>query len=195
MALAALSFGALLASTGCISPRGGSAWAALLRQAPPAAFPIPVDGVSPARLINSWGNRRGGGRRHQGIDIMAPRGTPIRSTTEGIIETKGMRGLGGLVVTVIGPGGYRHYYAHLEDVAAQVIGEWVHAGEIIGYVGNSGNAAASSPHLHYGVYTPGGKAVNPYPYLRTGASFNFSRAAIEAPAPAVEPAAAGPTAP
>lgn len=170
-ALAVLSLGVLLSLPGCSSPRQGSAYSALLRQVPPSALPIPVDGVSPLRLVNTWGAGRDGGRRHQGIDIIAPRGTPIRSTTEGIVESKGMRGLGGLVVTVLGPGGYRHYYAHLEDVAAQAVGEWVHAGEIIGYVGNSGNAAVSVTHLHYGIYTPSGKAVNPYPFLRSGVRF------------------------
>jgi peptidoglycan LD-endopeptidase LytH len=169
--LAGLTLGALLVLPGCSSPRQGSAYSALLNQPPPRTFPVPVDGVAPARLVNTWGAARDGGRRHQGIDIIAPRGTPIRSTTEGIIESKGMRGLGGLVVTVVGPGGYRHYYAHLEDVAAQVVGEWVHAGEIIGYVGNSGNAAVSVPHLHYGIYTPGGRPVNPYTFLRNGGQF------------------------
>jgi peptidoglycan LD-endopeptidase LytH len=175
-ALAVLILGGLLALPGCSSPRLGSAYSALLRQTAPRALPVPVDGVSPARLVNSWGDGRDGGRRHQGIDILAPRGTPVRSATEGLIESKGMRGLGGLVVTVVGPGGYRHYYAHLEDVAAQAVGEWVHAGEIIGYVGNSGNAAVSPPHLHYGIYTPGGRAVNPYPFLRSGASFDYRSA-------------------
>ena len=171
-AIAALALGALLALPGCSSPRQGSAYSTLLQQAPPATFPVPVDGVLPNQLVNTWGAARDGGRRHQGIDIIAPRGTPIRSATEGIIESKGMRGLGGLVVTVIGPGGYRHYYAHLEDVGAQAVGEWVHAGEIIGTVGNSGNAAVSVPHLHYGIYTPGGKAVNPYTFLRNGGQFS-----------------------
>jgi len=171
-----LVLGVLLALAGCSSPRQGSAYSALLRRDPPRALPIPVDGVSPSQLANTWGAVREGGRRHQGIDILAPRGTPVRSTTEGIIETKGMRGLGGLVVTVLGPGGYRHYYAHLEDVGAQAVGEWVHAGEIIGTVGNSGNAAVSATHLHYGIYTPGGQAVNPYPFLRSGTAFDFQQA-------------------
>ena len=170
-AAAVLMLGVLLALPGCFSPRQGSAYSALVQQEAPRELPIPVDGVSAARLVNSWGVDRYGGRRHQGIDIFAPRGTPIRSTTEGVIENKGMRGLGGLVVTVLGPGGYRHYYAHLEDVSAQAVGEWVHAGEIIGYVGNSGNAAVSATHLHYGIYTPGGRPINPYPFLRSGASF------------------------
>lgn len=168
-----------LVSAGCSNLRQSSAYLALVQQEMPRMLPVPVDGITPARLVNTWGAARDGGRRHQGIDILAQRGTPIRSTTEGVIENKGMRGLGGLVVTIIGPGGYRHYYAHLEDVGAQAVGEWVHAGEIIGYVGNSGNAAVSTPHLHYGIYTPSGKAVNPYTFLSGsgGGSSQIRRAA------------------
>ena len=160
----------ILVLAGC-NPRAVRQTAAsvtLLRQELPRSLPVPVDGVAPARLVNSWGSARDGGRGHQGIDIFAPRGTPIRSTTEGVIESKGMRGLGGLVVTILGPGGYRHYYAHLEDLGPQAVGEWVHQGEIIGYVGNSGNAAVSPTHLHYGIYAPSGRAINPYPFLRGG---------------------------
>jgi murein DD-endopeptidase MepM/ murein hydrolase activator NlpD len=124
-----------------------------------------VVGVTAAELRNSWGDPRGR-RRHKGIDIMAPRHTPIRAVTEGVVETKGMRGLGGQVVTVVGPGGYRHYYAHLEDFGPQAVGDWVEAGEIIGTVGTSGNAAVSPPHLHYGIYTAGWRAINPYPFLQ-----------------------------
>lgn len=141
----------------------------LLGQEMPAHLPVPVEGVAPARLADSWGDARYGGRRHQGIDILAPRGTPVRSTTDGILDFQGMRGLGGQVVYVVGPGGYRHYYAHLEDFAAQQVGDWVAQGEVIGYVGNSGNAAVSPTHLHYGIYAPGGGAINPYPLL-TGRS-------------------------
>lgn len=168
----------LLACAGCTTPgvRQAVASAALLRQEHPRSLPVPVDGVAPAQLVNSWGSPRYGGRGHQGIDIFAPRGTPIRSATEGVIEVKGMRGLGGLTVTVLGPGGYRHYYAHLEDLGPQAVGEWVHQGEIIGYVGNSGNAAVNPTHLHYGIYAPSGRAVNPYPFLRSGqTSFTAAR--------------------
>jgi len=129
---------------------------------------MPVDGVSPADLADSWGDAREDGRHHQGIDIFAPRGTPVRSTTDGVIEYKGMRGLGGRIVDVTGPGGYRHYYAHLEDWAEQKEGDWVAAGEVIGLVGNSGNAAISPTHLHYGIYAPSGEAIDPYPLLRRG---------------------------
>jgi len=143
---------------------------ALVQQEMPRSIPIPVDGVTASRLQNTWGYAREG-HRHQGIDIFAPRNTPVRSATAGIVETKGMRGLGGQVVTISGPGGYRLYYAHLEDFGPQEVGDWVEAGEIIGTVGNSGNAAISSTHLHYGIYEPSGKAVNPYHFLKGSQPF------------------------
>src|SRR5689334_18470574 len=140
----------------------------LLQEELPRTLPIPVDGVTASHLQNTWGYARDGGRHHKGIDIFAPRNTPVRSATEGIVEFKGMKGLGGQVVTITGPGGYRLYYAHLEDFGPQAVGDWVEAGEIIGTVGNSGNAAISSTHLHYGIYTPSGTAVNPYTFLKSG---------------------------
>ncbi|HEX4963001.1 MAG TPA: M23 family metallopeptidase [Thermoanaerobaculia bacterium] len=160
-----------LSLTGChqASVRYNTRYAALLSQPLPKILHIPVDGVT--RVSNSWGMHRDGGRHHQGIDIFAARNTPIRSITEGVVEFKGMRGLGGQVIYIVGPGGYRHYYAHLEEFGLQAEGDWVEAGEVIGYVGNSGNAAISSTHLHYGLYSPGGRAVNPYTYLRAGEPF------------------------
>jgi murein DD-endopeptidase MepM/ murein hydrolase activator NlpD len=162
-----------LSLTGCreAAIRYNTRYTNLVRQEMPSALSIPVDGITAAQLQNTWGAARYGGRRHKGIDILAPRNTPIRSVTEGIVEIKGMRGLGGQVVTITGPGGYRHYYAHLEEYGPQVVGDWVEAGEIIGYVGTSGNAAVSPPHLHYGIYAPSGGAINPYPFLRGSAPF------------------------
>ena len=162
-----------LSSTGCreAAIRYNTRFTNLIAQSMPSALPIPVDGVTAPQLQNTWGAARYGGRRHKGIDIFAPRNTPIRSVTEGIVEIKGMRGLGGQVVTITGPGGYRHYYAHLEEFGPQAVGDWVEAGEIIGYVGTSGNAAMSPPHLHYGIYAPSGAAVNPYTYLRESDPF------------------------
>lgn len=169
-----------LALSGCreAAVRYNTRYSTLLQEELPHTLPIPVDGVTSAQLQNTWGSARDGGRHHKGIDIFAPRNTPIRSVTEGFVENKGMRGLGGQVVTITGPGGYRHYFAHLEEYGPQAVGDWVEAGEIIGYVGNSGNAAISSTHLHYGIYTPGGEAVNPYKYLHGGAPFAM-RAAMQ----------------
>lgn len=164
-----------LALGGCreAAIRYNTKYMALVRQELPRALPIPVDGVTATQLQNTWGFARDGGRRHKGIDIMAPRNTPIRSVTEGIVEIKGMRGLGGQVVTITGPGGYRFYYAHLEEYGAQAVGDWVEAGEIIGYVGNSGNAAVSGTHLHYGIYAPNGEAINPYPFMKASQPFSY----------------------
>ncbi|HEX9941994.1 MAG TPA: M23 family metallopeptidase [Thermoanaerobaculia bacterium] len=162
-----------LSLAGCreAAVRYNTRYTTLLQQEMPSVLPIPVDGVTPAKLQDNWGVPRYGGRRHKGIDIFAPRNTPIRSATEGIVEIKGMRGLGGQVVTITGPGGYRHYYAHLEEYGPQAVGDWVEAGEVIGYVGTSGNAALSPPHLHYGIYVPSGQAINPYTYLHRGQPF------------------------
>lgn len=145
----------------------------LLQEELPRPLPIPVDGVTASHLQNTWGSARDGGRHHQGIDIFAPRNTPVRSATAGIVEFKGMKGLGGQVVTILGPRGYRFYYAHLEDFGLQEVGDWVEPGEVIGYVGNSGNAAISSTHLHYGIYEPSGRAINPYPLLKGGQPFSL----------------------
>ncbi|MBW8877351.1 MAG: M23 family metallopeptidase [Acidobacteria bacterium] len=170
-----------LSLAGChqASVRYNARYSGLLSQPLPRVLPIPVDGVTRDQLRNTWGTAREGGRHHQGIDIFAPRNTPIRSVTGGVIEFKGMRGLGGQVVYVVGPGGYRHYYAHLEEYGPQAEGDWVEAGEVIGYVGNSGNAAISSTHLHYGLYSPAGHAVNPYTWLRSGAPFAAAAAATQ----------------
>jgi murein DD-endopeptidase MepM/ murein hydrolase activator NlpD len=149
-------------ATADLQPAGGP----LSRPEAPQALPIPVDGVTRARLSDSWGQARDGGRGHQGIDIFAPRGTPVRSTTAGVVVDKALRGLGGRFVSILDAGGFRHYYAHLEDWGTQAIGDRVEAGEVIGFVGNSGNAAVSPTHLHYGIYAPDGQAIEPFPLLR-----------------------------
>lgn len=135
----------------------------LLALAPPAILPQPLDGAR-ARMHDSWHAARSGGRRHEGVDIFAPRGTPVRSTTEGLVLRRGSNRLGGRVVWVLGPGGHRHYYAHLDGYSVLRSGERVQPGTLLGYVGDSGNAKGTPPHLHYGIYTPSGP-VNPYPML------------------------------
>ena len=138
--------------------------AKLLSQSPPEKLPVPVAGVKASRLSNTWGAARSGGRRHEGIDIFARRSTPVRSTTEGVVVSTASNRLGGTCIVVMGPGGHRHYYAHLERHGRYGVGDWVGAGDTIGYVGNSGNARSTPPHLHYGIYTASG-AINPYPLL------------------------------
>ena len=116
-------------------------------------------------LTDTWGAARSEGRKHEGIDIFAERGTPIHTSTHGIVRKVGIDRLGGNVVSIIGPGGAGHYYAHLEAYADITEGDWVEQGDIIGYVGDSGNAKGTPTHLHYGIYI-NGKAVNPYPLLQ-----------------------------
>ncbi|ALH94824.1 M23 family metallopeptidase [Acinetobacter equi] len=132
-------------------------------------LPIPVQGVKATGLTDTWGASRSLGRTHEGIDIMAPRGTKVLSSTEGLVADLRNNNLGGKVVWIMGPSGSWHYYAHLDGHKRGLkVGDYVKKGDLIGYVGNTGNARHTAPHLHYGIYL-GGKgrnAVNPYPYLR-----------------------------
>jgi murein DD-endopeptidase MepM/ murein hydrolase activator NlpD len=141
-----------------------TAWR-LVRSDPPSRLPVPVTGVQPSQLRDTWHATRSGGRLHQGIDIFAPRGRPVVSATPGIVLTVGENQLGGRIVRVLGPGGQWHYYAHLDAYGAIRPGQIVDAGTVLGFVGTSGNARGTSPHLHYGIYAFAGGAINPYPLL------------------------------
>ena len=135
----------------------------LLQEALPVdnSLPSPLPGQ---QLTDTWGGARSEGRSHEGIDIFAKRNAPIQATTHGVITRIGDDRLGGRVVVIVGPGGAGHYYAHLEDYAHISVNDWVEAGDIIGYVGDSGNAKGTPPHVHYGIYI-NGDAVNPYSLL------------------------------
>jgi murein DD-endopeptidase MepM/ murein hydrolase activator NlpD len=136
----------------------------------PVCLMVPVQEVRISALRNTWHAKRDGGRRrHEGIDIFASRGTPVRATIEGIVTRVGSSSLGGKVVWTLGPGGQRHYYAHLDGYAGVHAGQRIQAGTILGYVGNTGNARGTPAHLHYGIYTSAG-AINPFPLLAAGAS-------------------------
>jgi murein DD-endopeptidase MepM/ murein hydrolase activator NlpD len=133
---------------------------------PPKTLWLPIAGLPPVALRDTWGASRGNGRTHEGIDIFAPRGTPVRSTTRGLVFRVGQNRLGGNVVWIFGPGRQMHYYAHLDRFGEVRSGDLVMPGDIVGYVGNTGNASGTPPHLHYGVYTPGAGAINPFPLLK-----------------------------
>lgn len=136
----------------------------------PAAMqlPVPVQGIRAKRIADTWGGPRSGGRRHQGTDIFAARGTPVRSATRGIVVRIGDFGIGGKHVWVLGPGGERHYYAHLDGWAPGLHRyQVVRAGDALGTVGDTGNARGTPPHLHYGIYGAAG-AVDPRPRLHDG---------------------------
>ena len=136
----------------------------LLQQALPTENSLPSP-LPNQHLVDTWGGARSQGRKHEGIDIFAPRGTPIQATTQGIVSKVGEDALGGRVVMIVGPGGAAYYYAHLEGYADIAPNDWVNSGDIIGYVGDSGNAKGTPTHVHYGIYISG-SAVNPYPLLQ-----------------------------
>jgi murein DD-endopeptidase MepM/ murein hydrolase activator NlpD len=137
----------------------------LMTQDAPSTLPVPVKDVNSVELADTWGAPRSDNRRHEGIDIFAPLGRPVLSTTRGVVFKVGEDNLGGNVVVVVGPGWYRHYYAHLDRFADVKPGMIVQKGTVLGYVGNTGNARGTPPHLHYGVYRFLGGATNPYPLL------------------------------
>lgn len=139
--------------------------AMLAAREPEAKILMPVSGVKVKNISNTWHAPRGQERRHEGQDIFAKRGTPVRSATEGYVVRIGESNLGGKVVFVTGAGGRFYYYAHLDRYADNLkVGYYVTPETVIGFVGNTGNAKTTPPHLHFGVYTSGG-AINPLPLL------------------------------
>lgn len=140
------------------------------RASPPIELPVPVQGVRARQIADTFGAPRGRDRTHQGVDIFAKRGTPIVSATRGIVVSVRDGGLGGKQVWVLGPGRERHYYAHLDDWAADLsTGQVVQPGDVLGYVGTTGNAQGTPPHLHYGIYGTQG-AYDPLPLFKARAA-------------------------
>lgn len=132
-----------------------------IRLAASLAFPVAGYGVDAIR--STWGASRDGGRRaHEGVDIFAPRGTPVLASSEGTIRSTRPNRLGGRVVWLRTPGGESLYHAHLDSVNVRR-GARVQIGDTLGFVGNTGNARTTPPHLHFGVYARG--ATDPYPYI------------------------------
>lgn len=152
-------------------PAGGRAAlpfhvARLYAREPDAALSMPVEGARVRSVNNTWHADRPGGRRHEGQDIFAKRGTPVRSATEGYVLRVGESTLGGKTIFVMGAGGRAYYYAHLDSHAEGLAaGSYVTTETVIGYVGTTGNASGTPPHLHFGVYTAEGP-LNPLPLLK-----------------------------
>lgn len=123
-------------------------------EAPPVYF-MPVDGVRVSDVPPTFGDPRGSDRSHQGIDIVAARGTPVRSAAAGVVWRTSDSVRGGISVTVIGDDGVRYFYTHLDSIAEGVDRDVrVGTDTVLGYVGNTGNAAATAPHLHFEVALP-----------------------------------------
>ncbi len=126
---------------------------------------FPVKGRTDQAIGSFWGNERdNGARRHEGVDIFAPRGTPAVAAADGTITRTGESQLGGRVVWLADNQGQHLYYAHLDRQLVQP-GQRVRAGDTLGLVGNTGNARTTAPHLHFGIYRAGRGAVDPWPFL------------------------------
>ncbi len=129
-------------------------------------YVFPVFG-SAASYINDWGAPRAGTGTHHGNDIFAPTGTPVLAVTDGELYKVGVNSLGGNRLWLRDDLGNTYYYAHLSGYTSQVKdGVRVRRGEIIGYVGNTGQAITTPPHLHFEIHPGDGDAVNPYPFLQ-----------------------------
>ncbi len=143
--------------------RGGQ-YTVTLRLEAQLAFPVEGHGV---RAVQSrFGVPRDGGRRsHHGVDIFAPRGTPVLASAEGVVNRVQNTNIGGKVVWLRDPVRNANlYYAHLDSQYVRS-GQRVRPGDTIGFVGNTGNARTTPPHLHFGVYRRGEGPVDPFPFL------------------------------
>jgi murein DD-endopeptidase MepM/ murein hydrolase activator NlpD len=136
---------------------------------------VPVDGVRRGDLRDTFSDARGSSRAHEAMDIMAPRGTPVRAVDDGTIEKLFTSKAGGLTIYQFEPTQmFTYYYAHLDRYAAGLAdGQMVRRGQVLGYVGSSGNASEDAPHLHFAIFRLTaerqwwkGEPINPYPVLK-----------------------------
>lgn len=147
-----------------VSSRSGSA-SSSSAGSPPALDALPMRG--PCWFADSWGDPRGSGRRHQGVDLFADPGSHVYAVADGRLTRRAWdqpgRRAGNAWWLTADDGSY-YFYGHLADFAPDLsVGSRVQAGEIIGFMGNTGNSAF--PHLHFEIHPHGGGAVNPYPVL------------------------------
>lgn len=136
---------------------------------------IPVEGVQPEQLVRTFDDRRSGSRPHEALDILAPMGTPVNAVEDGSIARLFFSKAGGITIYQFDPTEkYCYYYAHLDKYADGLKeGDRVRKGQILGYVGTSGNAAKDTPHLHFAVFRLSaekhwweGTPIDPYRVLR-----------------------------
>lgn len=125
----------------------------------------PVAGA--VSFSDTWGAPRSGGRRHQGVDMIAARGTPIAAIYAGTIKRISTSTLGGKSIWLRAGNGDEFYYAHLDGYGDISVGQSVGEGHVIGYNGSTGNAPEWLPHLHFEFHPGGGSAVNPYPLVKS----------------------------
>jgi len=132
------------------------------------------------RFRDDWRNRRSGGRRHEGTDIYASKGSPIVAIADGVVRSMQSGGKGGYMLRIEHDDGWETWYMHLDNdspgsddgdagenaafAADLEVGDFVEAGDVVAFVGDSGNAETSEPHLHFELHH-GGRKTNPYPHL------------------------------
>jgi peptidoglycan LD-endopeptidase LytH len=135
---------------------------------------VPVSGVAPSQVPDTYTSPRSGGREHRALDILAPRGTPVLAADYGRVLRMRTNPAGGITIYEIDAGNrYVYYYAHLDHYASTLTeGKDVAKGEIIGYVGTTGNAPANVPHLHFQLMKRpnaarwwDGEPIDPKPFL------------------------------
>src|ERR1043166_4370997 len=140
---------------------------------------MPVVGVNARNLSDSWHDPREGGRVHKGMDIFAPRGTEVIAVADGIVSYIGDQKLGGHCIWLTTENGASFYYAHLDRWAPGLYeGMEVQAGDLLGYVGNTGNAIHTPSHLHFGI-NQNDEMVNPYPILARATAVQQARTHVE----------------
>ena len=139
---------------------------------------LPVEHMKLSDMLDTFNQSRGGERRHEATDIVAPRGTAVLAVDDGTIVKLFWSQAGGRTIYQFDPSQhYCYYYAHLYGYEAHLAeGTRVRRGQVIGYVGTTGNAPANSPHLHFGITDIGadkkwwgGTPIDPYPLLRASA--------------------------
>ena len=143
--------------------------------APRARLVVPVQGIRASDLVDTFEDARGRGREHDAIDIIAPRGTPVLAATDGRVVDLFDSERGGKTIYQRGRDARTiYYYAHLDRYAAGLRkGDAVRQGQVVGYVGDTGNAVPGNYHLHFAIWiTPDttqywdGDTINPYPLLK-----------------------------
>ncbi|WP_051603026.1 M23 family metallopeptidase [Simplicispira psychrophila] len=142
----------------------------------PPALDMPVQGLLAESLRDTYADQRSGGARvHEALDLMAPRGTPVLAVDDGVITKLFLSQPGGITIYQFDPSRrFAYYYAHLDGYAAGLAqGQAVRRGQLLGYVGSTGNANPAAPHLHFGIFRLDaeqrwwtGVPINPFPYLR-----------------------------
>ncbi len=140
---------------------------------------LPIAGLTEKDMHDTFNEARGSGRKHEAQDILAPRGTPVLAAGEGEVKKLFLSKPGGITLYQFdSTERYCYYYAHLDSYAPGIVeGMKLHRGQVIGYVGTTGDADPGTPHLHFAIFELGpekhwwqGTPVNPYPLLMNALS-------------------------